>query len=51
MEEQDRLVSYTTTNSDMELAASVAHHNVSVTQVDAREANIHNFSDNTAMVY
>jgi hypothetical protein len=52
---QTRLVSYanpdgTITNSNLELAASVAHHKILVTQVDAREATIHTFSDNTATV-
>jgi hypothetical protein len=55
MEVQDRLMSYTNlagtiTTSDLELAASVAHHNILVTQVDAREAIIHDFSDNTTTV-
>jgi hypothetical protein len=50
---QTCLVSYanpdgTITNSDLELAASVAQHEILVTQVYAREATIHNFSDNTA---
>jgi hypothetical protein len=53
---QARLVAYansdgTITNSDLELAASVAQHEVLVTQVDAREATIHNFSDNIAKVF
>jgi hypothetical protein len=53
---QTRLVSFsnpggTITNSDLELAASVAQHKFLVTQVDAREATIHNFSDNTATVF
>jgi hypothetical protein len=52
---QSHLVSYTNlagtiTNSDLELAASVAQHKVMVSQVDAREATIHNLSDNTATV-
>jgi hypothetical protein len=53
---QTRLVLYanpdgTITNSDLELAASVAQHKILVTQVDAREATIHNFSENTATVF
>jgi hypothetical protein len=53
---QSHLVSYTNldgtiTNSDLELAASVAQHEVMVTQVDAREATIHHFSDSTATVF
>jgi hypothetical protein len=39
------------TNSDLELASSLAHHNVLVSIVDAREATVRNFSDNTSTVY
>jgi hypothetical protein len=51
-----RLVSYTNlngtiTNSDLELAASVAQHEALVTQVDTQEATINNFLDNTATVF
>jgi hypothetical protein len=55
-EVQRHLVSYanptdTITNSDLELAASVAQHDILVSNVDAREATVHNFSDNTPNVY
>jgi hypothetical protein len=53
---QNRLVTYansagTITNSDLELAASVAQHDVLAREVDVREATILNFSDNTPTVY
>jgi hypothetical protein len=56
LEVQHRLVSFdnpagTITNSDLELAASVAQHDVLTSNVDAREATIHNFSDNTPTVF
>jgi hypothetical protein len=56
LEVQCRLVSFdnpagTITNSDLELAASVAQHDVLTSNVDAREATIHNFSDNTPTVF
>jgi hypothetical protein len=38
-------------NIDLELAASVVQHEVLVTNMDAREATFHNFSDNTPPVY
>jgi hypothetical protein len=41
----------TITNSDLELAASVAHHDVLAQQVDVREATIHNLTDKTATMY
>jgi hypothetical protein len=34
-----------------ELAASVAQHDVLTSNVDAREATIHNFSDNTPTIF
>jgi hypothetical protein len=39
------------TSSDLELVASMAHHEILVTNVDAREATVHNFSDKTPTVY
>jgi hypothetical protein len=58
IEVQRHLVSYTNsagtitiTNSNLELAASVAQHDTLVTNVDARESMVHNFSDNTPTVY
>jgi hypothetical protein len=41
----------TITNSDLELAASVAHHDVLSQQVDIREATIHILADNTVTMY
>jgi hypothetical protein len=54
-EVQRRPVSYanltgTIINSALELAASVVQHDVLVTNMDAREATFHNFSDNTPTV-
>jgi hypothetical protein len=51
-----RLVTFTNpggtiTNSNLELAASVAQHDVIAQQVDVREATIHNLTDNTATMY
>jgi hypothetical protein len=51
-----RLVAFTNpggtiTNSDLELAASVAQHDVIAQQVDVREATIHNLTDNMATMY
>jgi hypothetical protein len=56
LEVQRRLVSFdnpagTITNSDLELAASVAQHDVLTSNVDAREATIHIFYDNTPTVF
>jgi hypothetical protein len=53
---QNRRVAYsnlggTITNSDLELAATVAQHDVLANQVDTCEATILNFSDNTASVF
>jgi hypothetical protein len=53
---QNRLVTYansagTITNSDLELAASVAQHDVLAREVEVREATILNFSDNTPTFY
>jgi hypothetical protein len=53
---QNQLVTFanptgTVTNSDLELAASVAQHDVLAQQVDVREATIHNLTDNTATMY
>jgi hypothetical protein len=39
------------TNSDLELAASVAQHDVLAQQVEVREATIHNLTENTATMY
>jgi hypothetical protein len=55
LEVQRRLVSFdkpagTITNSNLELATSVDQHDVLTSNVDAREATIHNFSDNTPTV-
>jgi hypothetical protein len=41
----------TVTNSNLELAASIAQHDVLAQQVDVREATIHNLTDNTATIY
>jgi hypothetical protein len=41
----------TITNSDLELAESVAQHEVIAQQVDVREATIHIFFDNMATMY
>jgi hypothetical protein len=41
----------TITNSDLELDASVAQHDVLTYNVDAREATVHNFSNNTPTVF
>jgi hypothetical protein len=41
----------TITNSDLELAASIAQHDVLAQQVDVPEATIHNLTDNTATLY
>jgi hypothetical protein len=41
----------TVTNSDLELAASVAQHDVLAQQVDFRESIIHNLTDNLATMY
>jgi hypothetical protein len=58
LEVQHRLVLFdnpaiTITNSDLELelAASVAQHDVLTSNVDARESTVHNFSDNTPTVF
>jgi hypothetical protein len=56
LEVQSCLVFYansdgTITNSDLELAASRGHHDIIVSHVDAREATIHNFSDDMVAVY
>jgi hypothetical protein len=56
LEVQRRLVSFdnpagTNTNSNLEMAASVAQHDVLTSNVDAREATVHNFSDNTPTVF
>jgi hypothetical protein len=56
LEVQRRLISFanptgTITNSDLELAASVAQHNVLASNVDTQEATIHNFSKNTPTVF
>jgi hypothetical protein len=53
---QRRLISFdnpagTITNRNLELAVSVAQHDVLTSNVDAREATIHNFSDNTPTVF
>jgi hypothetical protein len=53
---QSQLVTFdnprgTVPNSDLELAASVAQHDVLAQQVDVREATIHNLTDNTATMY
>jgi hypothetical protein len=53
---QNRLVTYaneagTITNSDLELSASIAQHDVLAREVDVREATILNVSDNTPTVY
>jgi hypothetical protein len=41
----------TINNSDLELAVSIAHHDVLAQQVDILEATIHNLSDNMAIVW
>jgi hypothetical protein len=41
----------TVTNSDLELAASVAQHEVLVQKVDVRESTIHNLTDNLDTMY
>jgi hypothetical protein len=41
----------TVTNNNLELTPIVAHHDVLAQQVDAREVNIHNSSDNMATVW
>jgi hypothetical protein len=56
LEVQHRIISNdnpagTITNSDLELAASVAQHDVLASNLDAWEATIHNFSGNTLTVY
>jgi hypothetical protein len=53
---QSQLVTFdspggTVSNSDLELAASVAQHDVLAQQVDVREATIHNLTDNTTTMY
>jgi hypothetical protein len=53
---QKRLVSYDNpqgdiNNSELELAASVAHHDVLAQSFDVREATVHNSSDNVATVW
>jgi hypothetical protein len=53
---QNRLITYanptgTITNSDLELSASIAQHDVLAREVDVREATMLNFSDNTPTVY
>jgi hypothetical protein len=53
---QQRLVSYDNpqgdiNNSELELAASVAHHDVLAQAFDVREATVHNSSDNLATVW
>jgi hypothetical protein len=53
---QERLVSFDNpagdiNNSELELAASVAHHDILAQQFDIREATIHNSSDNVATVW
>jgi hypothetical protein len=53
---QQRLVSYDNpqgdiNNSELELAASVAQHDVLAQAFDVREATIHNSSDNVATVW
>jgi hypothetical protein len=53
---QNRLITYanptgTITNSDLEVSASIAHHDVLAREVDVREATILNLSDNTPTVY
>jgi hypothetical protein len=55
-EVQSRLITFsnpagTITNSDLELAASVAQHDILAHQADIREATIHNSSDNKATVW
>jgi hypothetical protein len=55
-EVRNRLITFlnpagTITNSDLELAASVSHHDVLAHQSDVREATIHNSSDNVATVW
>jgi hypothetical protein len=55
-EVQARLVTFsnpssTITNNDLELAASVAQHDVLAHQADVREATIHNSSENVATVW
>jgi hypothetical protein len=56
LEVQRRLILFdnpagTITNSDLELAASVAQHDVLTSNVDAQEATVHNFSNNTPTVF
>jgi hypothetical protein len=41
----------TVTNSDLELAASVAQHEVLTQQVDVRESTTHNLTDTLATMY
>lgn len=53
---QRKLVSFTNpkgtvTNSDLELAASVLHHDVLVEVADLREHTVHTFHDNTPTKY
>jgi hypothetical protein len=55
-EVRNRLITFsnpacTITNINLELATSVAHHDVLVHQADVREATIHNSSDNVATVW
>jgi hypothetical protein len=40
-----------TTNSELELAASVAQHDILAQEFDVQEATIHNSSDNVATVW
>ena len=40
----------TVTNSDLELAGTIAHHDVLVHQTDVRERTIHTLCDNTPTV-
>jgi hypothetical protein len=56
LEVQRCLVSFdnptgTITNSDLELDTSVTQHDVLASNVDAREATIHNFPENTLTVF
>merc|ERR1712155_370829 len=53
---QDRLVSFDNplgdiTNSDLELAGSIAHNNILAQAADVRECTTHNCYDNTAAVF
>jgi hypothetical protein len=38
-------------NSELELAASITHHDILAEQFDIREATIHNSSDNVTMIW